>query len=88
MKKAERVPVVELQREREAELPRQAREEEERNERRQMLQRQEKREAQAAREVKWKRALDMCQSPHPDVVRRGMELMNRLEAEEAAEQEL
>ncbi len=64
---------------------REEREEEERAERCEIRCRQDKCEAQAAREVKWKRALEMSASSVEHVKQKGIELMNRLEAEELAE---
>lgn len=66
---------------------REEREEEERAERREIRRRQDKHEAQAAREVQWKRALEMSASSVEHVKQKGIELMNRLEAEELAERD-
>ena len=66
-------------------MRRDAREEKEHEDLVEMRRRQDKRDAQAAREVQWKRALDMCNSQTEAVRIRGLELMDRLDAEEAAE---
>ncbi len=67
---------------------REEREEEERAELREIRRRQDKREAQAAREAQWKRALEMSASSVPDVQKKDIQLMSRLEAEELAEREV
>ncbi|EJF58574.1 hypothetical protein DICSQDRAFT_172776 [Dichomitus squalens LYAD-421 SS1] len=69
----------------ELEKRREAREEEERAERREMRRQQERREAQAAREVKWNRAIEMSKSDVPELRERGLKLIAQLAEEEEEE---